>query len=154
MTDGLTDSMLDPVVNTFIREYAPDFLKVLNSRDIRKVITWLERKHREMIVPLVKEYPVLTLLEASAGQKTGELLGRYVVDKYETCSPAEKERWNSKRWLHHGAVGELLVIREMRKQKLFLVGLGRGLMNSDLQDKDEWHTQEYWKAKEDLEKMR
>ena len=154
MTGRLTESMRDPQVNMFLKEYASEFYEVLNSRDIRKVVRWLERKNREIIAPSVKEYPLLALLEGPAGQKTGELLGKYVVEKYEACSPEKKEEWNSNRWLHHGAVGELLVVRESRKRKSFLVGLGRGLMNSDLQDQNEWHTPEYWKAKETLERMR
>lgn len=109
---------------------------------------------REIIVPFVKKYPFLTLVEESTGQKTGELLGKYVVERYEACSPEKKEVWKSNRWLHHGAVGELLVIRKSRKHKSFLVGLGKGLMNSDLQDSNEWHTPEYSRAKEMLEKMR
>jgi hypothetical protein len=151
---GLTDSMFDPLVSMFLKEYASEFYVVLNSRDIRKVVRWLERKYREVIVPYVKEYPVLVLLEEPAGQKTGELLGKYVVDRYEASSLEKKEEWNSKRWLHHGAVGELLVIRERKKRRPFLVGLGKGLMQSDLPDMNDWHTPDYWSAKETLEKMR
>ncbi len=154
MAARLTGSMLDPIVDMFLKEYASEFYEILNSRDIRKVVRWLEKKNREIIVPIVKEYPLLALLEQPAGTKTGELLGKYVVEKYEACSPEKKEEWNSNRWVHHGAVGELLVIRESRKRKSFLVGLGNGLMNSDLEDRNEWHTPEYWKAKEMLEKMR
>jgi len=155
MTDRLTESMLDPLVSMFLKKYASQFYKVLNTRDIRKVVQWLERKYREIIAPFVKEHPWLALLaEDQAGQKTGELLGNYIVEKYEACSPEKKVAWNSSRWLHHGAVGELIVIRETRKHRPFLVGLGRGLMISDLHDQSEWHTPEYMKAKKTLEEMR
>jgi hypothetical protein len=77
-----------------------------------------------------------------------------VIVQSEACSPEKREEWMANRWLHHGAVGELLVIRESRKRKSFLVGLGKGLMNSDLQDSNEWHTAEYSRAREMLERMR
>lgn len=155
MTDRLTESMLDPLTDLFLRGNAPRFYEVLNSRDIRKVVGWLQRRHREIIVPYAKEHPfVAAILEEPVGMKIGELLGKYVVDRYEASSPEKKEEWNSNRWLHHGAVGELLVIRGMKKGNLFLVGLGKGLMNSDMQDRNDWHTPEYWEAKRTLDGMR
>ncbi|MFW9943947.1 MAG: hypothetical protein ACFFB7_03030 [Candidatus Sifarchaeia archaeon] len=155
MTDRLTDSMLDPLTNMFLLEYASKFHEVLNSRDIRKVVRWLERKHREVIVPYARDHPfIAAIFEEPLGMKIGESLGEYIVDKYEAYSPEKKENWNSNRWLHHGAVGELLVIRGRKKSKPFLIGLGKGLMKSDLQDLSDWHTSEYSRAKETLLGMR
>ena len=155
MTDRLTESMFDPLANEFLKKYASKFYEVLNSRDIRKVVKWLEIKHRETIVPYAKEHPIIAaFLEEPVGNRVGELLGKYIVDTYEASSPEKKEEWTSNRWLHHGAVGELLVLRGTKKSNSFLVGLGKGLMNSDMQDKEDWHTPEYWKAKRIQEEMR
>jgi len=154
-TDNLAASMFDPVTIIFLREYAPEFHKVLDSRDIKKVVRWLERKYRDVIVPIAKEHPIIAaLFEETAGRKTGELLGKYIVDKYEALSPEKKDEWDRGRWLHHGAVGELVVIRATKKGKTFLVGLGKGLMQSDLQDFNEWRSPEYWKARRIIEGMR
>ena len=141
---GFAGIALDPV----------EFLDVVSSRDIRKVAKWLEKKYREVIVPIVREYPLLAALEEPTGQKVGEFLGGYAVQKYETCSSEQKQQWDASRWLHHGAIGELLVIRERKKRKPFLVGVGKGLMNSDLLDRSQWHSPAFWKAKEVIEKMR
>jgi hypothetical protein len=136
--------MIDPI----------EFYKVMSSRDIRKVIRWLEREYRKVVVPLVKKNSWLSLIEEPAGQKVGELLGSYFVQRYEACSPEERQEWDANRWLHHGAVGELIVHREKGKPRAFLVGLGKGLMISDLQDLNEWHTPEYWEARRSLDEMR
>jgi hypothetical protein len=154
-TDSLAASMFDPTTHIFLREYAPEFCKVLDSRDIKKVVRWLERKYRDVIVPIAKEHPIVAaLFEETAGRKTGELLGKYIVDKYEILSPEKKEAWDRRRWLHHGVVGELVVIRATKKGKAFLIGLGKGLMQSDLQDADEWRSPEYWEARRIMEGMR
>ena len=155
MPGNLTDAMLDPVVSLFLRAVAPRFYEAMNSRDVRKVVRWLERGYREIIVPYKREHPLIAaILEHPVGMKSGEYLGNYFVGQYETSSPEKKAEWESCRWLHHGAVGELLVMRGVKKGNLFLVGLGQGLMNSDLQDRSEWHTSEYIRAKETLDKMR
>lgn len=131
-----------------------EFYEVLNSRDILKVIRWLEREYRVVIVPLLKKNSWLSLIEEPAGQKIGELLGNYAVERYRVCTPEKKREWDANRWLHHGAVGELLVLREKDKRRPFLVGLGKGLMISDLQDSSEWHTPEYWEARRVIQKLR
>lgn len=131
-----------------------EFLKAYSSRDIVKLVKWVERRYREMVVPLVKGNKVLGLLELPAGQKTGQIIGQYFVDKYEECSHEEKKVWKASRWLHHGALGELLADRGDKKHKPFIVGLRRGLMMTDIQDRDEWHTPEYYLAKKKLERMR
>jgi len=130
------------------------FLEIYTSRDIVKIVRWLERKHREKVVPLVKGNKLLAMLEEPAGRKAGQIIGRYFVDQYQTCSPESRDLWFTVRWLHHGALGELLVARGKKKHRQFITGLGRGLMTTDLQDKDEWRTPEYFRAKQKIEKMR
>jgi hypothetical protein len=103
---------------------------------------------------LVKGKKVLRLLEEPAGQMVGQKIGQYFVNEYEASSQEGKETWKSTRWLHHGALGELLIDRGRKKRKPLIVGLGRGLCMTDLQDQNEWHTSEYWEAKEKLDKMR
>jgi Ni,Fe-hydrogenase I large subunit len=154
MTNGLTEAMLGGFTSEFLRMYAPEFYKVLNSRDIKKVVRWVETKHREVIAPYKKEHPIIAaFFEELVGEKIGESLGKYVVREYDAAPSARKEEWDTKRWLHHGAIGELLVFRGLKKGNRFLVGLGNGLMNSDLEDKGDWHSHEYWKARQILEKM-
>ena len=155
MTNGLTEAMLGGFASEFLREYAPKFHEVLNSRDIKKVVRWVERKHREVIVPYKKEHPIIAaLFEERVGMMISESLGEFAVEKYDAAPSGRKEEWDSSRWLHHGAVGELLVLRGLKKGNRFLIGLGRGLMKSDLQDKNDWHSPEYWKALQTLKKMR
>jgi len=155
MTDGLTDAMLDPVVDMFLKGAAPKFHEVLNSRDIKKVVRWLEGKYRVIIVPYKRKHPfIAAALEAPVGKKVGKSLGDYSVAQYEAASYDRRQEWNARRWLHHGALGELLIMRGMKKSNLFLIGLGNGLKESDIQDMNDWHTPEYWKAREVLEKMR
>jgi len=147
--------MFDPLVNLFFKSCASEFYEELNSRDIVKVVRLLEKKYRKIIAPFAKEHWVIALLsEEFAGQKTGKLLGNWFVEKYESLPPEKKAAWDSSRWLHHGAIGLLLVIRESKKDRPFLVGLGRGLMISDLQDQSKWITPEYKIAKKALEQMR
>ena len=131
-----------------------EFLEIYSSRDIVKIVRWLERKHREVIVPLVKGNKILGMLEEPSGRKAGQIIGRYFVDQYQASLPQTRNLWCTVRWLHHGALGELLVARGKKKHKPFITGLGSGLMVTDLQDKDEWHTSEYSRAKQKLEKMR
>ena len=136
--------MIDPI----------EFFNIMNSRDIRKVIKWLENEYRRTIVPLVKEYPLLRMIEESTGQEVGKALGNYAVQRYVAATPEEKCKWDSGRWLHHGAVGELIVFREQGRRRPFLIGLGKGLMLSDLQDMGDWHTLEFHRQKALLEKIR
>ncbi len=131
-----------------------EFVNAYNSRDIVKLVKWLEQRHRELIAPLVKGNKALKLLEEQAGQIAGQKIGQYFVDQYEASSQEQTEMWKSIRWLHHGALGELLIDRGRKKHKPFIVGLGRGLCMTDLQDQKEWHTPEYYLAKKKLEKMR
>jgi hypothetical protein len=155
MTNNLAESMFDPLVNVFFQSCASEYYEVLNSRDIVKVVRCFEKKYREIIAPIAKEHPWIAMLaEELAGQKTGKLLGNLFVEEYESLSSEKKAEWDSSRWLHHGAIGLLLAIRESKKNRPFLVGLGRGLMISDLQDQSEWFTPEYKIAKKALEQMR
>jgi hypothetical protein len=140
--------MFDDVVD------ATEFLEIYTSRDIVKMVRWLERRYREIVVPLVKGNKLLGMFEEPAGQKAGQIIGRYFVNQYQACSSQSRDLWWTVRWLHHGALGELLVARGKKKHKPFIIGLGRGLMATDLQDKDEWHTSEYFRAGQKLEKMR
>jgi hypothetical protein len=130
-----------------------EFIDAYGSRDIVKLVRWLERRHRELIAPLVKGNKILKTLEEPAGLAVGKKIGQYFVDKYGACSLQEREIWRSSRWLHHGALGELLFERGKKKHKPFIASLGKGLMMTDLQDRDEWHTSEYWEAKKKLDKM-
>jgi hypothetical protein len=130
-----------------------EFMDAYDSRDIVQLVRLLERKHREMIAPIVKKYEPLKLLEESAGLKVGQSIGQWFVDQYEARSPEQKEIWKSARWLHHGALGELLMNRGKKKRKPFIVGLGNGLCLTDLQDQDEWHTPDFYLAKKKLDKM-
>ena len=131
-----------------------DFIKAYNSRDIVKLVKWLEQRYREMIAPLAKGNKALKLIEEPTGQIVGQKIGQYFVDQYEASPQEQKEIWKSTRWLHHGALGELLIGRGRKKHKPFIVGLGKGLCRTDLQDQKEWHTTEYYLAKKELEKMR
>jgi hypothetical protein len=131
-----------------------EFMKAYNSKDIVKLVKWLEQRYREWIAPLVKGNKALKTFEEPAGQIVGQKIGQYFVDQYEAGSQEQKEIWQSARWLHHGALGELLIGRGRKKHKPFIVGLGKGLCVSDLQDQKEWHTPEYYLAKTRLEKMR
>lgn len=155
MTDEFTVSMFGSHYDEFLREYAPKFRQVLNSKDIQEVVRWFEEKYQE-----VEKHPVFAArskeenFDENLGFVIGEMLGKYIVDKYKASSYEEKKEWNSNRWLHHGAIGELLAIRGEKEDNSFLVGLGRGLMDSDKHDKDEWHTAEFWVAKRTLEQMR
>ncbi|OGS56995.1 MAG: hypothetical protein A3K60_00420 [Euryarchaeota archaeon RBG_19FT_COMBO_56_21] len=131
-----------------------EFMNAYNSRDIVRLAKWLEQKHREVIAPLVKGNEVLRILEGPAGQAVGQKIGQYFTDQYEASSQEQREIWKSTRWLHHGALGELLIDRGKKKHKPFIAGLGRGLCMTDLQDQKEWHTHEYYLAQKRLEKMR
>jgi hypothetical protein len=131
-----------------------EFLSAYASRDIVKIVKLLERKYRKSIAPLVRENKLLKPLEAPAGQVVGQKIGQHFVDVYNNASDEQRMTWQSNRWLHHGALGELLIHRALKKKMPFIVGLGRGLCMTDLQDKAEWHTQEYYRAKMELEKMR
>jgi len=130
------------------------FVDLYSSRDVVKMVRWLERKHRELVAPLVKGNTVLRFLEEPAGLRIGQIIGQYFVNQYQGSSSQVREFWSTTRWLHHGALGELVAARGRRKHKPFITGLGRGLMITDLQDKDEWHTHEYYQAKRKMEKMR
>jgi len=131
-----------------------EFMNAYNSRDIVKLVKWLEQRYRELIAPLVKEHKALKLIEEPAGQIVGQKIGQYFVDQYEASSQEQKEIWKLTRWLHHGALGELLIGRGRKRHKPFIVGLGKGLCMTDLQDQREWHTPGYYLAKKKLEKMR
>ena len=131
-----------------------EFINAYNSRDIVKLVKWLEQRYRELIAPLVKENKALKPLEDPAGQIVGQKIGQYFVDQYQASSQEQKEIWKSTRWLHHGALGELLIGRGREKHKPFIVGLGKGLCMTDLQDQKEWHTPEYYLAQNKLEKLR
>ena len=155
MTGRSTRSMVGAFSELFLKKYASKFYDAVNSRDIKKIIRWLERKYRDVIVPYAEDHPIIvSFIEEPLGKKIGELLGDYFVDRYEALSLEEKKKWNSDRWLHHGALGELIFIRGIRKHNSFFIGLGNGLMGSDAQDRNNWHTPEYEEALNELRKMK
>ena len=86
------------------------------------------------------------------GASLGIIGGVMANKKYNECTREEKKEWSENRIAHHGAVGLIITIIVIclsilfkrfseSETALFLMGLGIGLMITDLNDIDRWFTE-------------
>jgi hypothetical protein len=131
-------------------EYYNEYNKLVHGKDIEEIIHWVERQYRKYIRP--KEQP--QWMEFVDGLNWGKIFGDLANKWYNNLSFEEKYKWeNGGRWLHHGAIGELLQIRGEHTGNFFLQGLGVSLIKSDEPDRPKWHDLNYTKALEIVEGM-
>jgi len=131
-------------------EWCNEYNRLVHGRDIKEIILWTERQYKKYIRPM-KQPPIV---EFADGSSTGKLFGDHANRLYDSLTPEGKYKWeNGGRWLHHGALGELLQMRGKHTGNYFLQGLGVSLMNSDIKDKPKWHDANYAKALEIVEDM-
>lgn len=76
--------------------------------------------------------------QEALGQLVGELVGNKANQLYESRSQQGKAQWREDFPIHHGDVGCALVDDGKKKKDHLTIGLGKGLMISDIADKDEW----------------
>jgi hypothetical protein len=76
--------------------------------------------------------------QEALGRLVGELVGNKANQLYESCTEEEKILWRQNLPFHHGDVGCALVDDGKRRKDSLRVGIGKGLMISDIADKDEW----------------
>lgn len=72
------------------------------------------------------------------GQEASRLFGKKINDEYENCTPEQKELWAKLRAFHHGDLGFKLREEGEKENNSFRMGLGEGLMQSDISDIHEW----------------
>lgn len=76
--------------------------------------------------------------QEALGRLVGELVGNKTNQVYESCSDEEKVLWRKRLPLHHGDIGCALLDDGKRRKDHLRIGVGKGLMISDIADKDEW----------------
>lgn len=115
------------------------------------------------------------LLKIRAAKDTGREIGFILGNKtnviYHELPQNLKEYWENERWLHHGAIGDLIIkraeingnkkkdkdsIKECDKHMVnaFMLGLGEGLKDSDEPDMAKWFDKNYRVALSKLKKMK
>jgi hypothetical protein len=68
----------------------------------------------------------------------GELVGNKANQLYESRSEEEKMLWRKGLPFHHGDLECALVDDGKKKKDHLRIGVGKGLMISDIADEDEW----------------
>jgi len=127
-----------------------EYKRLVYGKDIEEIILWTERLYEKYERPREQ----CSSLEFFDGCTIGKFLGDRANDWYNSLSPEEKYKWeNGGRWLHHGAIGELLQIRGKHMGNYFVRGLGDGLMKSDEPDRPKWHDRNYFIALAIVEEM-
>jgi hypothetical protein len=76
--------------------------------------------------------------QEALGRLAGELVGNKANQLYESSSEEDKILWRKQLPFHHGDIGCALVDDGKKRKDYLRVGLGKGLMISDIADKDEW----------------
>ena len=76
--------------------------------------------------------------QEALGRLVGELVGNKANQLYETRSEEGKILWRKEIPVHHGDLGCALVDDGRKRKDHLRIGLGKGLMISDIADKDEW----------------
>jgi len=109
-------------------------IDLYKKRDIKKIVQWLEKQYDVIIAPIDSAPSEEELL----GNSIGSWLGKILNKMYGYSSPEEQIEWEKDRWMHHGAFGFLIEWWGRQNTNSFLIGLGTGLMQSDIQDKDKW----------------
>jgi len=131
------------------KEIVNGIIKGYQKRDIVKLVRTIEE-----ISPIISLAALVLGKNAKdVGKQTGLSLGNGTNEIYQLLPDEVKVFWEAERWLHHGALGDLLKRCGEKKLDLFLIGLGEGLMESDAKDRAEWYSKEYYVALKKLEKM-
>jgi len=76
--------------------------------------------------------------QEALGRLAGELVGNKANQLYESRSEEGKILWRKELPIHHGDIGCALVDDGKKRKDHLRIGLGKGLMISDIADKDEW----------------
>lgn len=92
----------------------------------------LVRRGRKLVKDLPREY------QEPIGFVVGRLIGDKVNKIYESRTPEEKAIWEVGRPMHHGDLGYVLAEDGKKKRDPLMKGVGKGLMLSDIKDRDEW----------------
>jgi hypothetical protein len=100
--------------------------------DLVKESKKLIRKGKKLVRSFPREDQELIGLLAA------KLVGDKVNEIYETRTPEGKALWETIRPIHHGDVGYVLAEDGKKRRDPLLVGAGKGLMLSDIKDRDKW----------------
>lgn len=92
----------------------------------------LVRRGKKYVRTLPPEYQELI------GFAAGKAIGDVVNQVYESRTPEEKAQWKAGRPMHHGDLGYVLAKDGRKKRDPFMTSVGKGLMLSDIKDRDEW----------------
>jgi len=82
--------------------------------------------------------------QRTVGLLGGLLVGTKICDIYQNCTPEQQQCWRELRPFHHGDFGFSLKEEGEKRRNPFQIGLGEGLMQSDIEDIQEW---DYAKSK-------
>ena len=92
----------------------------------------LVRRSRKYVKSLPRESQELVGLVA------GKLIGDGVNEIYNSRKPEEKAFWELARPMHHGDIGFALAEEGRKKRDPLMKGVGKGLMLSDIKDREKW----------------
>jgi hypothetical protein len=100
--------------------------------DLIKESKKLVRRGKKYVKTLPREY------QEAIGLLAGRLIGEGVNRMYESRMPEEKAIWEIGRPMHHGDLGYVLTEDGKKRRDAFMAGVGKGLMLSDIKDRDKW----------------
>jgi hypothetical protein len=72
------------------------------------------------------------------GMLAAKVVGDQLNKLYESCTPEHKALWEELRLFHHGDLGYMIAEDGKKKRDSLLLGAGKGLMLSDIKDRDKW----------------
>lgn len=92
----------------------------------------LIRRSKKLVRSLPREQQELIGLLAA------KLVGDQVNKIYDSSMSEERALWEAFRPMHHGELGYMLAEDGKKKGDPLLVGAGKGLMLSDIKDREKW----------------
>jgi hypothetical protein len=100
--------------------------------DLIKESKKIVRRSRKYVKSLPRE------TQESIGLVAGKLIGDGVNEIYASRKPEEKAIWDLARPMHHGDLGFVLAEEGKKKRDPLMKGVGKGLMLSDIKDREKW----------------